>query len=122
MDYRYFPDPDLPPLRLTPEFIAERQIAELPMDRRLRYLNEYKLGSDDARILSNERALSDFYEKVTALSQDYKKTCSYITTVLFPLWINGSNKLYLAPKTRDIDNPYEDAAERLAQIIRYTNE
>ena len=43
MDYRYFPDPDLPPLTLTPEFISEREIGELPMDRRMKYRSEYKL-------------------------------------------------------------------------------
>ena len=86
MDYRYFPDPDLPPLILEPSFIEERTIGELPIDRRLKYLNEYRLNEDDARILSNQRELSDFYEEVSKLSGDYKKTCSYITTVLFPLW------------------------------------
>ncbi|MEI6710708.1 MAG: Asp-tRNA(Asn)/Glu-tRNA(Gln) amidotransferase subunit GatB [bacterium] len=38
MDYRYFPEPDLPPLRITPEYIAARTIAELPINRRQKYL------------------------------------------------------------------------------------
>ena len=40
MDYRYFPDPDLPPLHISDEFISERKLSELPIDRRLKYLNE----------------------------------------------------------------------------------
>ena len=68
MDYRYFPDPDIPPLVLTPEYISERQIGELPMDRRERYLHTYKLGEDDARILSADKMTSDFYEELVAVS------------------------------------------------------
>lgn len=86
MDYRYFPEPDLPPLTLTKEYIAERVIGELPMDRRAKYLNEYKLGEDDARILSNDRTLSDYYESLVSLTNDPKKSCSYITSVLFALF------------------------------------
>lgn len=86
MDYRYFPDPDLPPLTLTPAFIAERDIDELPIDRRLRYRDEYKLIEDDARILSEDRLTSDFYEELVRITQDPKKACSYITTILFAIF------------------------------------
>jgi aspartyl-tRNA(Asn)/glutamyl-tRNA(Gln) amidotransferase subunit B len=45
MDYRYFPEPDLLPLDLNDDFILETKklVPELPIDKRLRYLNEYKL-------------------------------------------------------------------------------
>ena len=85
MDYRYFPEPDLPPLVITQEYIDERKIAELPIDRRQKYLNEWKLLPDDARILSSERAMSDFFEKTVALTSDPKKSASLILTVI--LWI-----------------------------------
>ena len=86
MDYRYFPDPDLPPLILTKKYIQERDIGELPIDRRLRYLSEYKLSEDDARILSADRLTSDFYDELVAISGDAKKSCSYITTILFAIF------------------------------------
>lgn len=86
MDYRYFPDPDLPPLVLTREFIDERKVSELPIDRRLKYQNEYKLIGDDARILSEDKITSDFYEKLVSITGDAKKSCSYITTVLFAIF------------------------------------
>ena len=86
MDYRYFPDPDLPPLILTKEYIQDRDIGELPIDRRLRYLSEYKLSEDDARILSADRLTSDFYDELVAISGDAKKSCSYITTILFAIF------------------------------------
>ncbi len=96
MDYRYFPDPDLPPLHISDEFISERKFSELPIDRRLKYLNEYKLIEDDARILSNDRITSDFYEELVNISGDPKKSCSYITTVLFAIFESAPEKITLA--------------------------
>jgi aspartyl-tRNA(Asn)/glutamyl-tRNA(Gln) amidotransferase subunit B len=85
MDYRYFPEPDLPPLVVSKEYVLDRAVRELPMDRRRKYLNEFGLAEDDARILSNERTLSDYYEELVALTGDAKKSCSYVTTVLFAI-------------------------------------
>ncbi len=95
MDYRYFPDPDLPPLHLEKDFIEERKIEELPIDRRIKYLSEYKLIEDDARILSGDRHTSDFYEKLVDLTKDPKKSCSYITTVLFAIFEAHHEKIDL---------------------------
>ncbi len=93
MDYRYFPEPDLPPLIISQEYIDERKIAELPMNRREKYLQEWKLSADDARILSQDRLMSDFYEKTVQLSSDPKKSASLILTVI--LWIlkNGDEEV-----------------------------
>jgi aspartyl-tRNA(Asn)/glutamyl-tRNA(Gln) amidotransferase subunit B len=87
MDYRYFPEPDLLPLELTEEFIneARKNIPELPIDKRLRYLNEYKLSSDDARLLTVNRDLSDYYDELVKLTNDPKKSCSYVTTILLAM-------------------------------------
>jgi aspartyl-tRNA(Asn)/glutamyl-tRNA(Gln) amidotransferase subunit B len=113
MDYRYFPDPDLPPLLLTEVFIDERKIGELPIDRRVKYLENYKLIEDDARILSNDKTTSDFYEKLVELTQDPKKSCSYITTVLFAIFEANSEKMSIS----DIrSNP-----EEIANVIKMVN-
>lgn len=84
MDYRYFPEPDLSPLVLSEEYIASRNVVELPIERREKYLG-YGLGVDDARILSGDRILSDYFEELTLLSHDPKKSCSYLTSVVFAL-------------------------------------
>ncbi len=112
MDYRYFPDPDLPPLLLTREYIDERTIDELPMDRRLKYLEEYKLGEDDARILSNDRLTSDFYEKLVEMTKDPKKSCSYITTILFAIFEAHHEKINLSY----LKSPVEEFA-RVIQMV-----
>lgn len=112
MDYRYFPEPDLPPLVVTRAFIDERAIAQLPIDRREKYLKDYKLLEDDARILSEDRALSDWFEKLVELSGDPKKSCSYTTTTLFPLVQKREDKAWGSFKF--------DVAE-LAAVIKMQN-
>lgn len=94
MDYRYFPEPDLLPLVLDDDFIntAKATLPELPIEKRLRYLNDYKLGKDDARILTVTRDLSDYFDKLTELTKDPKKACSYIVTILLAL-INESEEI-----------------------------
>jgi Asp-tRNA(Asn)/Glu-tRNA(Gln) amidotransferase B subunit len=49
-------------------------------------MSEYKLGEDDARILSADRLTSDFYEELVSTSGDPRKSCSYITTILFAIF------------------------------------
>lgn len=93
MDYRYFPEPDLPSLVIAKEYISDRNIDELPMDRRLRYLEQYHLVADDARILSADRVTSDFYEELVRITADPKKSCSYITTILFGIFQASSEKV-----------------------------
>jgi len=87
MDYRYFPEPDLLPIDLTDEFIenVRKSVVELPIERRLKYLKEYKLSKDDARILTADRGLSNYFEELVSLTKDPKKSCSYITTILLAL-------------------------------------
>lgn len=85
VDYRYFPEPDLPPLVLTEEYIQARAVKELPVDRRQKYLEIYKLQEDDARILSTEPKISNYYEALVTGTNDPKKSCSYITTILLAL-------------------------------------
>ncbi len=113
MDYRYFPDPDLPPLRLTQEYIDERDIEELPIDRRLKYVSEYKLIEDDARILSSDRLTSDFYETLVTFTGDPKKSCSYITTILFAIFEAHHEKMNLA----DV----KWWAEEIGEVIKMVN-
>ncbi len=74
-DYRYFPDPDLPPLVLTPERIAAVRgaLPELPWERRARFVSQYGLPVADARVLAQSLELGDYYEAAAkALPEDAK--------------------------------------------------
>lgn len=113
MDYRYFPEPDLPTLTLTKEYIEARKIDELPIDRRKKYLSEYKLGEDEARILSNEKEISDYFENLVKLTNDPKKSCSYITTVLLAHFKESSEITTFAE--------LKFSPEELAEVITLTN-
>ena len=64
MDYRYFPDPDLPPLILAPSFVDKIKIGlpELPDDKKARYIKEYDLTPYDASVLVAEKEVADYYE------------------------------------------------------------
>ena len=63
-DYRYFPEPDLPPLILTPEYIGEteKKLPELPEARRARMISDYDLNEKDARTLTASREFADRFE------------------------------------------------------------
>jgi aspartyl-tRNA(Asn)/glutamyl-tRNA(Gln) amidotransferase subunit B len=65
-DYRYFPEPDLPPLVLTPEFVAEQQseLPELPAQKRERFMTQYALSREHATVLTASRAVAEYYENV----------------------------------------------------------
>jgi len=87
MDYRYFPEPDLLPIELTVDFIekARKTLPELPIEKRIKYLWEYKLSWDDARILTTTRDISEYFDELVEITKDPKKSCSYITTILLAL-------------------------------------
>jgi len=63
-DYRYFPEPDLPPLVISEEEIEEvrKILPELPRQRRARFVNEHKLSEYDASILTSSKEMADFFE------------------------------------------------------------
>jgi aspartyl-tRNA(Asn)/glutamyl-tRNA(Gln) amidotransferase subunit B len=69
-DYRYFPDPDLLPLEITPAFIDEvrETLPELPDAKRQRFMEEYGLPQYDADVLTSSRELADYYEHVVQAS------------------------------------------------------
>ncbi|HKW41405.1 MAG TPA: Asp-tRNA(Asn)/Glu-tRNA(Gln) amidotransferase subunit GatB [Gemmatimonadales bacterium] len=81
-DYRYFPDPDLPPLVLTEEFIAEQQtlLPELPAKKRDRFVEQYTLSITDAAVLTADRAVADYYEAVVRAGAEAKTAANWVMT------------------------------------------
>src|SRR5947209_296351 len=69
-DYRYFPEPDLRPLAVTPDWVEQVRLSmpELPDARRRRFTEQYELSFDDASLLTRDRALADFYERAASAS------------------------------------------------------
>lgn len=74
-DYRYFPEPDLPPIVLSPEWLADVQIRvpELPAERRARFAREYALPEHDIEVMTTNRALGDYFEHVASELGSFEK-------------------------------------------------
>jgi aspartyl-tRNA(Asn)/glutamyl-tRNA(Gln) amidotransferase subunit B len=79
-DYRYFPEPDLPPLVLSPAWIQGIRYAlpEFPAARRARYTKDLALNEGDAAVLTASRDLGDYFEKVVAASGDAKMAANWV--------------------------------------------
>ena len=65
-DYRYFPEPDLPPFTPTPEFLQslDTLLVELPLDRRARFVQQYGVSIAQSEFLCEEREVADYFENV----------------------------------------------------------
>lgn len=74
-DYRYFPDPDLPPMVLDQAFLDEIRatLPELPTAKKARFETEFKLSSEDASLLTNSREVANFFEETAQKSKAEKK-------------------------------------------------
>lgn len=83
-DYRYFPDPDLLPLELDPDWVDEirKSLPELPDAKKQRFMRDYGLSVYDASVLTADKASSEFFEEV-AKGRDGKKAANWVTTELF---------------------------------------
>ncbi|MFN6203058.1 MAG: Asp-tRNA(Asn)/Glu-tRNA(Gln) amidotransferase subunit GatB [Acidobacteriota bacterium] len=83
-DYRYFPDPDLPPLEVSPEWVAQLQssLPELPEIRRRRFMQDYELSADEAATLTAPRELADYFEAVASAAGNHRAAANWILTEL----------------------------------------
>jgi len=83
-DYRYFPDPDLLPLELDPQWVEDirRGLPELPDEKKARFVADYGLSAYDAGVLVAERETADFFEAV-ARGRDAKLVANWVTGDLF---------------------------------------
>lgn len=79
-DYRYFPDPDLPPLVLGTSFIGatREELPELPRARRTRFVEAYGLSPYDADVLTQTIASADYFESVAARAADAKAAANWV--------------------------------------------
>ncbi len=95
-DYRYFPEPDIPPVLLSDEDIAEikNSMPEMPQTRFNRYTQEYKLPYDDAKLIISSKEFSDFYDEAVKINPDYKQI-SNLMLVELNRNLNDSEKTIL---------------------------
>jgi aspartyl-tRNA(Asn)/glutamyl-tRNA(Gln) amidotransferase subunit B len=86
-DYRYFPEPDLPPLCLSGEQLQtiRDRLPELPDRRRERFVAQYGLSAYDARLLTSDRSVAEFFEAAVRAFGDAKVVCNWIVGEIFRL-------------------------------------
>jgi aspartyl-tRNA(Asn)/glutamyl-tRNA(Gln) amidotransferase subunit B len=109
-DYRYFPDPDLVPVVIDAAWIEtlRRDLPELPLAKRERFVRDYQIPAYDAGVLTASRALADYYEEVVRLSGEPKIAGN---------WVMGDVLRFLNEEKRDIrDCPIKPSA--LAGMIK----
>lgn len=83
-DYRYFPDPDLLPLRVAPETVEEirKRLPELPSEKKNRFIHQYGIPPYDAGVLTAERAMADYFEATVKMFPNPKSVSNWIMTEL----------------------------------------
>ena len=92
-DYRYFPDPDLPPLVITAADLeqARESLPELPDTRRQRFVTEYELSETDAAQLTAEKDTADYFEQALAANAcDHRLMANWVTGELAS-WLNRTD-------------------------------
>jgi aspartyl-tRNA(Asn)/glutamyl-tRNA(Gln) amidotransferase subunit B len=79
-DYRYFPEPDLPPLIVSPEFLEEmrKKLPELPEARRARMIAEYELSAKDAQTLTTSRQFADQFEEAAKKARNPRRVANLL--------------------------------------------
>ena len=113
-DYRYFPEPDLLPLKVDLKMInnIRKNLPELPEARRKRFIKDYQIPEYDAEILTSSKALGDYYEKAVSL---------YSNSKVLSNWIMGELIRYLNEEKVEIkDSPV--SPEKLVGMLKLMDE
>jgi len=96
IDYKYFTDPNLPPVKISREWVEEikSEIPRLQYERSLMYINDYGISRKDAYTIVREMEISDYYEECISLGGDPQLVCNWLTGSL----IGNMNKMSMTIK------------------------
>lgn len=77
-DYRYFPDPDLLPVEISDELMDQirKKLPELPTEKKSRFITEFDLSEYDADVLTSQKPLADYFERMLVNNSDHAKLCA----------------------------------------------
>ena len=113
-DYRYFPDPDLPVVKISSGFVEQirDQLPELPDVKKRRFMELFGLSTYDAEVLVADKEVAEYFEEVVATNADPKLVCNWISGELMRLM--NENKVDI----RNVGIP----ANSLASLINFLHE
>lgn len=108
-DYRYFPEPDLPPLHITQPFIDEvkHQMPALPKELHTRFTQQYGLNEYDASVLTDNKETAQYFESILTYNQNYKAAAN---------WVMVHVRGYLNEQALDITN-FVLTPQQIAELI-----
>jgi len=98
-DYRYFPEPDLVPLIITPEWIEKirSSLPELPLAKKERFVKQYEIPEYDAEILTSSKSMANYYEEIVKLNPDPKMVSNWIMSELLALMKEDNLEIEVQP-------------------------
>lgn len=113
-DYRYFPEPDLPPVFITQQYIqqVQQQMPKLPAALKLEYMNQFGLPEYDARLISDDKPTANYYNAIIQHTQNYKAASN---------WLLGPIKNYLNESGKEIEH-FHLAPKAIADMIALIDE
>jgi aspartyl-tRNA(Asn)/glutamyl-tRNA(Gln) amidotransferase subunit B len=116
-DYRYFPEPDLPPLQLDRKWIdsIKSQLPELPDAKTARFISDFKLTPSEARLLTSEQTLANYFESIVSKSKSSAKAIHSWIAGEFMRYINDSGLAL-----EEINLPAEQFAQLLDMVTDKT--
>lgn len=114
-DYRYFPDPDLLPLVIEPEFLEQikAELPELPDEKKQRFMQQYGLSLRDASMLISSRELANYFEETVKVSGTEAKLCAN--------WVMGDLAALLNKNNLDITASKISATQLAGMLRRITD-
>jgi aspartyl-tRNA(Asn)/glutamyl-tRNA(Gln) amidotransferase subunit B len=110
-DYRYFPDPDLPPLVIAPEWVerVRAEMVELPSAMAARFVRDYGLTEYDAVQLTQRKTFADYFEHTSALCSQPKLAAN---------WVINDVRRFLTDGAKDDEGPRAQAVREDGELIR----
>ncbi len=107
-DYRYFPEPDLHPLRVTEERISKvaKRLVELPAEKYTRYVNDMKIAPAAARTITSLKLIADYFEEVVSLCANQKTDAKTVAN-----WVSGEVLRVMGTSVQEPGDSTEDTAE-----------
>jgi aspartyl-tRNA(Asn)/glutamyl-tRNA(Gln) amidotransferase subunit B len=128
-DYRYFPEPDIPPMRFTREYIADVQshIGELPQAKKERFIGAFGLNEYDAELITESKALADFYEAAVSVGEEQGVTAKQLANWIINKKVDSAN---VAPgalvaevkKATTVEDVSEDVVGAAIETVMKANE
>lgn len=112
VDYKYFIEPNMPPVKLTKEFLDDirKEIPKLQYERYHQYTNEYELSEYDSNVLVKDKDIADYFEELISYGIKPKEACSWVTTVI----LGSLNKL-----NTDLEGLFI-TSKMLSEVIKLT--